>query len=166
VFLANLENHDKPLTSWRTYTFKKGDRLDKLAKENGIPLTKLRQANGISAGTKVGPGFQLLLPVKGSAAVHDPLPARFAPPPAPVVERTVRTVMRTLVHTVRRGETLVSIAARYKVSVEDLKRWNAIGRLLAGQKLTIEQPASVTTWTRKPAPATPSVRSSARRTRG
>ena len=166
LFLANLENHDQPLTSWRTYTMKKGDRLDKLAKQSGIALAKLKQANGISPGTKVGPGFQLLLPIKGSAAVHDPLPARFTPPPAPLLQRSVRTVVRTIVHTVQRGETLVTIAQRYKVSVQDLKRWNAIGRLLAGQKLTIEQPASVTTWTRKPAPAKPTIRSSGRRTRG
>jgi membrane-bound lytic murein transglycosylase D len=112
LFLANLENHDQPLTSWRTYTMKKGDRLEKLAAQSGITLAKLRQANGIGAGSKVGPGFQLLLPIKGSRAALEPLPVNFAPPPAPLVERTVRTVMRKIVHTVQRGETLLSIAER------------------------------------------------------
>jgi membrane-bound lytic murein transglycosylase D len=45
---------------------------------------------------------------------------------------------RTISHTVKPGETLASIAARYRVSPEDLRRWNKIGRLAAGQKLTIQ----------------------------
>jgi LysM repeat protein len=43
-----------------------------------------------------------------------------------------------LVHTVKAGETLASIAARYHVKVEDLRRWNTIGRLTAGQKLRVQ----------------------------
>ena len=44
---------------------------------------------------------------------------------------------RKFTHTVKHGETLASIAHRYRVSVADLKRWNKIGRLSAGQHLTI-----------------------------
>jgi LysM repeat protein len=45
---------------------------------------------------------------------------------------------RTFVHTVKAGETLPGIASRYKVSVEDLRRWNKIGRLAAGQRLVVQ----------------------------
>jgi LysM repeat protein len=38
---------------------------------------------------------------------------------------------------VKQGETLPVIAQRYRVSVDDLRRWNQIGRLAAGQKLTV-----------------------------
>jgi membrane-bound lytic murein transglycosylase D len=38
---------------------------------------------------------------------------------------------------VKAGETLASIAGRYQVGVDDLRRWNKVGRLLAGQSLTI-----------------------------
>jgi LysM repeat protein len=41
------------------------------------------------------------------------------------------------VQTVKQGETLPVIAKRYRVSVDDLRRWNQIGRLAAGQKLTV-----------------------------
>jgi membrane-bound lytic murein transglycosylase D len=150
VFLSNLESHDEPLSSWETYTFKKGDRLEKLAAEHGISLAKLRQANAMSPRTQVAPGLQLLLPVKGSSAAIEPLPLGFAPPPA---ERGMRTVIRKIIHTVQRGDTLVSIAQRYKVEVDDLRRWNTVGRLYAGQKLTIERETTVSTWVRKPAPA-------------
>jgi membrane-bound lytic murein transglycosylase D len=151
VFLSNLENHDEPLTSWKTHTLRPGERLDKLAAAHGISLAKLKQANAISPRTPVAPGFQLLLPVKGSGAALEPLPVGFSPPAIP--ERGARTVVRKTVHTVQRGETLASIAQRYKVGMDDLKRWNTVGRLFAGQKLSIERETAVSSGpVRKPAP--------------
>lgn len=47
---------------------------------------------------------------------------------------------RAVTHTVKRGDTLYSIAQRYAVDVRDLKRWNGIGRdnvIHPGQKLTV-----------------------------
>jgi len=143
VFRANLETHDKPLVSWQAYTLKKGDKLDQLASSTGITLARLRQVNGITARTRVAPGLQLLLPVKGSGAAALPLPAMFSPPPAPERVRTTRTVVQKTTHTVAKGETLTSIANRYDVSIDDLRRWNPIGRLAAGQKLKIERNVTV-----------------------
>jgi len=39
---------------------------------------------------------------------------------------------------VQRGDTLPRIAQRYKVSTDDLRTWNQIGRLAAGQHLVIQ----------------------------
>jgi membrane-bound lytic murein transglycosylase D len=150
IFLANLENHSEPLTSWQTYTLKKGDRLEKLAAEHGIALAKLKAANGITPRTRVGPGYQLLLPVKGSDAAAEPLPVGYV---APIqFERGTRTETRKIMHTVQRGDTLATIATRYKVSIDDLRRWNAVGRLQAGQKIAVEQQVAVSAWKRKAAP--------------
>ncbi len=150
VFIANLENHTAPLSSWQTYTLKKGDLLEKLAANYDIALAKLKAANGITARTNVGPGYQLLLPVKGSGAAAEPLPVGYV---APIqFERGTRTETRKIIHTVQRGDTLPAIASKYKVSIEDLRRWNAIGRLFAGQKIAIEEQVAVSTWNRKPAP--------------
>mgnify|MGYP001374520057 CR=1 FL=1 len=74
TFKRNLAAHDRPLTSWQPYTLKSGDSLQKLAAKHGIALAKLKLANGITPRTKVGPGFQVLLPVKGSDAAAEPLP--------------------------------------------------------------------------------------------
>ncbi len=150
-FLANLENHSEPLTSWESYTFKQGDQLEKLAAARGIAVAKLKAANGITPRTRVGPGFQILLPVKGSDAAAEPLPVGYA---APILyERATRNETRRIIHTVQRGDTLATVAARYKVSIDDLRRWNNVGRLQSGQKLTIEQQVAVSTWKRKAAPA-------------
>ena len=150
TFLANLEKHNAPLTSWQSYTLQKGDVLEKIAAAHGIALAKLKAANGINARTKIGPGLQLMLPLKGSDAAADPLPTGYI---APIqFERGSRTETRKVIHTVQRGDTLATIAGRYKVSVDDLRRWNSIGRLMAGQKIAIEQQVAVPTWTRKAAP--------------
>jgi membrane-bound lytic murein transglycosylase D len=132
IFRVNLENHDKPLSSWQTYTLKAGDKLDRIAAKNGITLARLKLVNGIGARARIGPGQQILVPVQGSKAAVEPLPAVFKFPPG-VEPRT-----RTIVYTVKKGDTLPSIAKQHRVSTDDLRRWNKIGRLAAGHKLTIE----------------------------
>jgi membrane-bound lytic murein transglycosylase D len=67
IFLSNLDAHeqqDKPLSAWKTYTLKKGDKLETIASRYDISTTYLKQLNGINARTKVGPGFTLLVPGK------------------------------------------------------------------------------------------------------
>ena len=132
IFLANLEGHNQPLVSWNLYTLKSGDKLDHIASRNGISLARLKEVNGIGRRTKVGPGYQLMLPLKGASL--EPLPAMFQPPSAP----EMRMPVRKLNYTVQRGDTLPRIAQRYKVSADDLRKWNEIGRLAAGQHLVIQ----------------------------
>lgn len=67
TFLTNLQNHEeqeKPLSNWRTHTLKKGERLDKVAARFGLTLAHLRQINGITSKTRIGPGTTLLVPDK------------------------------------------------------------------------------------------------------
>ena len=134
IFKANLATHDKPLSSWQTYIIRPGDKLETIAAQNGMTLAKLKQANGIRPKARMAPGQPLLVPVKGSTAATDGLPALFQPPAAP----EPRTRTRKLTYTVKTGDTLQTIASRHKVSVDDLRLWNTIGRLAAGQKLSIQ----------------------------
>lgn len=53
-----------------------------------------------------------------------PLPAEPAPPQASPDSLAPATTAHAKRHRVRKGETLWSIAQRYHVSVDDLKRWN------------------------------------------
>jgi membrane-bound lytic murein transglycosylase D len=132
LFLANLESHDQPLVSWQSYTLRPGDKLERIAAKSGISLARLKEINGIGRRTKLAPGDQLLLPLKGASL--EPRPAMFQPPPA----REVRVGARKLTYTVKYGDTLAKIAQRYKVSTDDLRRWNQIGRLVVGQSLAIQ----------------------------
>jgi membrane-bound lytic murein transglycosylase D len=136
IFKANLENHDTPLSSWQTHTLKAGEKLERIAALHGITLARLKQVNGIGPRVKVKPGLQILVPIKGSVAAREPLPAVFQPPAAP--EPRTRRVL----YTVKKGDTLRTIALRHRVAVENLQRWNKIGRLTAGQKLVVLQPVT------------------------
>jgi membrane-bound lytic murein transglycosylase D len=130
-FQRNLDAYDQPLTSWQAYTLRQGDTLDKLAAKHGIALSKLKLANGINSKTRVRPGFELLLPLKGSGVGAEPLPAVFRQPVQPPARRG------GLVHIVRKGETLYGISRRYHVSTDSLLRWNHVGVLTTGQRLVI-----------------------------
>lgn len=135
AFERNLEAYPGPLTSWQPYTMKQGDSLDRLAARHGIAVSKLKLANGITSRTRVKPGFELLLPVKGSSAGAEPLPAVFRQPALPPARRG------GAIHIVRKGETLYGIARRYHVSTDSLLRWNHVGVLTTGQRLVIYRPA-------------------------
>ena len=145
IFLANLQDHDEPLVSWQIYTLKRGDKLERIAAKHGISVARLKQDNGIGRYTKVGPGYQLLLPLKG--ALIEPLPVMYQPPAA----AEARTTLRKLSYTVKQGDTLTKIAQHYKVSSDDLRRWNHIGRLTAGQRLVIEVTQTTTAKHARPA---------------
>ena len=136
TFLANLENHDKPLVSWQTYTLKPGDRLESIAALHRITLSRLKQVNSISARMRVRPGQQILVPIKGTNAGLESLPVLFHLPPAPAI-RARPKAPRLVVHVVEKGDTLATIARQYGVGMDDLRRWNKIGRLAAGQRLQI-----------------------------
>ena len=69
VFLANLQSHEdqeKPLSSWRTYTLKKGEKFDAIASRFGLSPASLKQINGITRRTRVATGTTLLVPAKGA----------------------------------------------------------------------------------------------------
>jgi len=133
IFHANLQKHDeKRLVSWQSYHPKPGEKLEAIAKKFGVPLARLREVNGIGLRDRGSPTL-LVVPLNGANPGASRLPIMYAPPiPAPA------PAPRSVVHTVKPGETLSTIASRYRVGVEDLKRWNKVGRLSPGQKLSIQ----------------------------
>jgi membrane-bound lytic murein transglycosylase D len=131
VFHENLTRHDEnSLVSWKTYQPGRGEKLEAIAKKFGLSAAQLREVNGIAPRARALPAV-MVVPTNGADARLRRMPIMYAPP-IPVA------TVRRIAHTVKPGETLASIAARYRVRIEDLKRWNRLGRLLAGQKLTIE----------------------------
>lgn len=158
TFKANLENNDAPLSSWTSYTLKAGEKLDKVAARFGVSVAHLKTINGIQPKAKVGAGTVLLVPNRDGAAtelaalpenpVQQPeMPAAQATAPAAKAEKAEKAEKtEARVHVVKKGDTLYSIARSYGVSVDDLKRWNKLGRAMpAGTKLTIASPAAKTT---------------------
>jgi membrane-bound lytic murein transglycosylase D len=137
VFHANLEKYDsKALVSWQAYQPRPGEKLDAVAKRFGVSLARLKEVNGVTSRTRGVPAM-LVVPINGAVVDSGPeLPLMYSPP-IPVA------ATRTQVHTVRTGESLLSIATRYRVTPDDLRRWNPIGRLTVGQQLRIQTAAPV-----------------------
>ncbi len=81
--------------------------------------------------------------------------------PAPVEQRDTRSVQRSAVvptvYSVRRGDTLYSIAFRYRLDWREIARWNQINRpylIRPGQELRLVPPPRRVSWVSEPAPET------------
>ncbi len=101
VFLKRIKviPEDKR-TSWRFHVVRSGESLDSIASSYHDRPAELATANGIAAEAAVDAGDELIVPVAIAAAPH-------------------------AVHYVTRiGDTLVTVADRFNVTVEDLRRWN------------------------------------------
>ncbi|HSY61803.1 MAG TPA: LysM peptidoglycan-binding domain-containing protein [Cytophaga sp.] len=136
------------LESATTHTVAAGETLYSIATKYSISVDALKKANpGLSSSISVGQ--TLNLPAKtGSITTTAAKPATTtATTTAPVSKETIE-------HKVASGETLYSIAKKYNVSVEDIKKANpGIAGLKVGQTLKVPgtEATAVTTTTTTPA---------------
>jgi membrane-bound lytic murein transglycosylase D len=131
LFYENLEKQEEgSLVSWQVYNPRAGETLAGIAKRFDLSIAELRRVNGIANGSSRVPRV-LVVPMNGEAKSALAMPIMYAPP-IPVYGRA------RAVHVVKQGDTLSSIAARYRVGVARLKSWNQLGRFLqVGQKIYI-----------------------------
>ncbi len=135
TFSANLENYDKPLVSWQAYQPKRGERLDRLAPRFGLSVAKLKSVNGLPGYTRVSTGQTLLVPVNSKEDEAGEEFEAFNMHLAPAYDSG-----RAIKHIVRKGDTLGSLARRYRVSISKLKLWNGPLRIIRiGQAITVAQ---------------------------
>ena len=128
VFHENLEAlGDKSLVSWKTYHPKQGETFESIARKHGMTMGQLKEVNGIAPRSKSLPRL-LVVPTQETSLRK--LPIMYAPP--------IPVTTRRIFHTVKPGETLISIANKHRVSVEDLRRWNGVSQAVAGRKLAVE----------------------------
>jgi membrane-bound lytic murein transglycosylase D len=132
AFYDNLDNLDEgALVSWQVYHPQQGEKLEAIAKRFDISVNELRRVNGIHPRSTRMPK-DLVVPMNSEAReTLAELPLMYGPPiPQHGPARAV--------HVVKSGDTLGSIARRYRVSVASLKSWNQVGRFLqVGQKIYI-----------------------------
>ena len=96
-----------------THRVRAGDTLWDISQTYRVPLAALCEANGLGAkaagiNTRLRPGQDLLIPS----------------PAALVVETSVVRKPRRVHHRIQPGDSLPRIARRYRVSVNQLRRWN------------------------------------------
>ncbi len=103
-----------------TYIVQAGDTLTRIAARYGLPVSQVAAANGLGWNSWVYAGQRLTIPTS----------APLSPAPAP----------SGTTYVVQRGDTLVSIAARYGVSVSELATLNGLywnSWVYVGQRLAI-----------------------------
>lgn len=114
------------LFQWPTYKVQANDNLSTIARRHGTNLAMLRELNQLP-NDRLRIGQVLKVPPKSLMASHaQSRPARYR---------------------VKSGDNLSSIAARYNLSVAELKRWNNLSSssIRAGQTLNLKQTATLYT---------------------
>ena len=101
-----------------THTVRKGDSWWALSRRYGVDMHKLAQWNRTTPNRTLRPGQKLVI-LQGNSAN--------------------KTTIKQVQHKVKSGDSLWGIAHHYQVAVNDIKRWNNLGKTLIkpGQKLLI-----------------------------
>ncbi len=110
---------------FRYHTVGRNETLSTVARKYGTTSKELAAANSLSTKRPLRVGQELMIPMSGGG-----------PATAPVAS-TAKS------YTVRSGDTLSRLAARFGVSTQDLKTWNRLSttRLAVGKKLAVAAPA-------------------------
>lgn len=118
--LPEDERYKERITYTR-YRAKKRDSLESIARRFGTTAKTLAEVNKIRLGHKVR-GRTLLVPVMVAAGEHEgeaKVARAAAPTPAPA-----RSKGFTKYYTVKRGDTIHSLARRFNISTRILTAWN------------------------------------------
>jgi membrane-bound lytic murein transglycosylase D len=139
IFQRNLESHDGQLASWTAWVAPKNMKVADAAKRVGMSEEELRTVNKIPPRMLIKAGSALLVPRSAqqqkdvSEKLADNGQLNLAP----------EQVLRKQVVKARKGETMASLAKRYKVSVEQVADWNKLAlnsSLKPGQKIMMMLP--------------------------
>jgi membrane-bound lytic murein transglycosylase D len=113
--------------SWRFHVVKPGESLDGIASGMHVKPTEIATLNGITIGQGLDVGDELVIPVA-----------------------TATSNVHVQHYTVRSGDSLVAVADRFNVSVDELRRWNHLtsNTLRAGTQLNVAAPVKLAPATR------------------
>jgi membrane-bound lytic murein transglycosylase D len=113
--------------SWRFHVVREGESVDGIASALHVRPNEIVAANGLEAGAGLDAGDELVIPVA-----------------------SVTNVVRPQHYTVRHGDTLVTVADRFDVSVDELRRWNHLSSstVPVGRSLNVAEPVKLAPATR------------------
>jgi membrane-bound lytic murein transglycosylase D len=152
AFRARLaETPAESLNAFQWHSVKRGETLLSISRKLKVRQADLAEANSLTLRSRVQSGQQLIIPRAPTtllaARLENPAPEAVVAESQPAVAQkpvqkpavasapsdTVEP--QRIVHRVRRGDTLSSIARMYNTSVSSLKSWNA--RTIRGTRINI-----------------------------
>jgi peptidoglycan endopeptidase LytE len=126
------------------YTVKKGDSLAGIAKKYKVNVKVLQKENKVSA-RHMKPGSIIMVPgVKAASKKNGKAAARadkaLHEDKQKEADASPVKAPDSLYHTVRKGDTIASIAKKYSISADDLKELNSLksSKLKKGRKLLVK----------------------------
>lgn len=135
TFVANLENYDKSLVSWRIYRVKEMETIEELSDKYAIDVAELAEINGLSERSTLRRGQIVLVP-RGKSKAKEP--DYFVQNTQNGRRHAYSSWDDQIIYVVKKGDTLYHIAKRYGLDVKEIKSWNGNSdRLSIGQKLTL-----------------------------
>jgi membrane-bound lytic murein transglycosylase D len=115
--------------AWRYHTVAAGDTLQSVAQTFHVPVAELAEVNQLESGKALDGVEALAIPAAAPA----------------------ETATRTRLYTARKGDTLVTIADRFGVSLSQLRSWNNIPagttKVEPGRRLRVAEPAASSSGT-------------------
>ena len=143
------ESDPENLAALNRYSVRKGETLLSISRKLKVSRSDLAEANYLATTARLSPGQQLIIPREPTALLaartNNPAPETESRSVDAVVAvrttapRTEQATETKVVHRVKRGETLASIARLYRTSVTSVKQWNRLrsNAIVVGQRLTI-----------------------------
>ncbi len=105
-------------SSWRFHVVKGGETLEGVATSFHVSADNLASYNEVTPTEPLAAGDELVIPLTTASSI------------TPGQQR----------YTVHRGDTLVSVADRFGVTVEQLHIWNTTSRLTPGRSIYVAEP--------------------------
>ena len=120
---------DAKRASWRYHKLQPGETLDEIAHNYHVAASDIAFVNQLPAAAVTGTAADLA----NTEALVIPV--------APVVA----SISSNTRYRVQRGDTLVTVADRFDVTPEQLRRWNHLrsGKVVKGQSLYVAEPARI-----------------------
>ena len=132
--LAGIPQHKR--VNWAHYRVKKGDTLGAIAKRHGITVSSLKKTNNLKS-SRLQINQNLLIPQGKS---YRTAKSKSANKVVPRSGKQSAASGSPKIISVKKGDTLWSLSRRYKVTLNELTKWNKISPndlLFKGQKLKI-----------------------------
>lgn len=127
------------------YEIESGDTLFSIAIENGVTLAALLAENNLVENSIIQPGQLVTIPNCEDGEEDSASTEATTNDSTEETETVEEEIPEQTLHTVASGDTLISIARFYGVSVNDILQSNSIpdpNNLTTGQQLVIPDPAS------------------------